>query len=122
MRRRRHGARRRLLPNLHGDFRPGLFVEAEIATGGGRAVRVAKSHLQYFDDIPCVFVPVAGGYAPRPLVLGTKDELYVAVLSGLTAGERIVTENAFYLKAELTNASGDAHAGHSHGPGASHTH
>ena len=111
-----------VLRNLHGDFRPGLFVQAEIAAGSVRAVVVAKENIQYIDDMACVFVPVPGGYVPRPVALGPADDGSVAVLSGLAAGERIVTENGFYLKAELTKASGDAHAGHSHGPGEGHSH
>ena len=69
-----------------------------------------ESAVQLVEDKPSVFVPVEGGYAPRAVMTGTKSGGFVEVRSGLTAGETIVTDGAFTLKAQLEkDAFGDGH-------------
>lgn len=101
-----------------GDLlKPGMFAEARIEGagpgGGGAVLAVPDEAVQTVDGKPAVFVPVKGEtniFAPRAVTLGRKVGDFVPVLSGLKAGEPIVTAGTFILKAEL--AKGEA--GHHH--------
>jgi len=48
-----------------------------------------------------VFVVDGVTFEARQVELGTRDNSYVQVLSGLSAGIRYVAANSFLLKAEL---------------------
>jgi len=104
-----------VLDNSARQFRPGMFVTANVLVEKrSTEVVVAKSSLQSVDDITCVFVRDDHGFELRPVELGLSNDELVEVVSGLTAGETIVTKNSFRLKAELEKASGAGHAGHGH--------
>lgn len=55
-----------------------------------------------------VFVQQGDYFEATPVLLGEKDEQWAEVISGLEAGQRYVSENSFYIKAEL----GKEGAGH----------
>lgn len=93
------------LPNPDGSWRPGLFVSARVRTGMSTAdVLVPKAAVQTFQGEPCVFVEDDGGFRLRPVTTGRSDAARVEITSGLKAGERFVTANAFTLKSELEKA------------------
>ena len=100
-----------IVENPDGSLRPGQYVTADLSVGTPeRVLRVPESAVQLVEDKPSVFVPVEGGYAPRAVMTGTKSGGFVEVRSGLTAGETIVTDGAFTLKAQLEkDAFGDGH-------------
>jgi cobalt-zinc-cadmium efflux system membrane fusion protein len=105
-----------VLPNPSGLWRPGLFISANIALEQTSTnATVEKSSIQYLEDKPCVFVLHGGQFEPRFLTLGWTNDRYVEIVSGLTAGETIVTKNSFRLKAEFMKRSmGDIGHGHVH--------
>ncbi len=104
-----------VLPNPDGEWRPGLFVSAEIAIETESTVPVVpKSAIQRIGQEPVVFVDAADGLRAVPVLLGRSNASHVEVLSGLAAGQRYVTEGAFELKAMITTSGLDAHAGHGH--------
>jgi RND family efflux transporter MFP subunit len=103
-----------ILDNTAGQFRPGMFVSADVQVEKHTAeVVVAKDSLQNVDDQTCVFVKDDHGFELRQVELGLSNDEFVEVVFGLESGEMIVTRNSFRLKAELEKAGG-AHAGHGH--------
>lgn len=104
-----------VLKNHSGKYRPGLFVTGRIRTQQGNdRVIVLKSSIQSVHDQTGVFVQGAGGFSFRPVTTGQTDQTHIEIFTGLSAGEKVVTQNAFHLKAEMTMGAADAHAGHGH--------
>lgn len=73
-------------------------------------VAVRLSALQRMDEQDVVFVQQGDYFEATPVTLGQRDEQWVEILSGLEAGQRYVTKNSFYIKAEL----GKEGASHEH--------
>jgi len=85
-------------------LRPGQFVNARLATTGQAAqvLSVPRSAVLQVEGEPSVFTVVGPGrYVARPVELGAHAGERVAVVRGLMAGDRIVTQGAFALKSEL---------------------
>lgn len=103
---------RALLANRDGLWRPGAAVKARIAVASTpAAVVVPLSALQTLEGREVVFVRTAAdSYAARAVTLGQRDARQVAVLSGLAAGEPVVVEQSYLIKADL----GKEAAGHAH--------
>ncbi|MGB2985975.1 MAG: efflux RND transporter periplasmic adaptor subunit [Phycisphaerae bacterium] len=104
-----------VLPNPDGSWRPGLFVTAEVSAGEDSAsILIPKTAVQRLDEESVVFLDTEEGLRATPIQLGRGHETHIEVLSGLSAGQRYVTEGAFELKAKLVTSDLDAHAGHGH--------
>lgn len=102
-----------ILDNPDGSIRPGLFVSARIGgLEGGEAIAVPTGAVQNYEDDSVVFVPVQGGFAPRPVMTGKESGGWVEILSGLQPGQNYVAEGAFTLKAQLEK--GGFESGHAH--------
>lgn len=104
-----------VLPNIGGQYRPGLFVTAEIfAEAATVDVLVPRQAVQSLEGQPCVFVPSEHGFEARFVSLGRSSRGAVEITSGLAAGEPFVTQGAFELKAAIVTAGLGSHAGHGH--------
>ena len=104
-----------IVENTSGELRPGTFVTADVLVNKRKAeLMVAKNILQDIDDDTCVFVQNEHNFEARPVTVGWSNDKYVEIISGLQAGEKIVTKNSFRIKAELEKAAGSGHAGHGH--------
>ena len=104
-----------ILDNTSGRLRPGTFITAEVLVEKRKAeLVVAKDILQDVDDETCVFIQNDHGFEAHPVTIGWSNDKYVEIVSGLQAGEKIVTKNSFRLKAELKKTAGGGHAGHAH--------
>ena len=104
-----------VLDNTSGRLRPGTFITAEVLVEKRKAdLVVAKDILQDMDDETCVFIQNDHGFEAHPVTIGWSNDKYVEIVSGLQAGETIVTKNSFRLKAELEKTAGGGHAGHGH--------
>ncbi|MHC4437282.1 MAG: efflux RND transporter periplasmic adaptor subunit, partial [Planctomycetota bacterium] len=104
-----------VLNNTSGALRPGTFVTADVLVDKAAAkIVVPRDVIQDINDKPTVFVKSDHGFEPRTVSLGRANDLNVEIVSGLRAGEQIVTKNSFRLKAELEKVAGGAHAGHGH--------
>jgi len=98
---------------LNGDglWRPGAAVRARIVVASTPAALVVPlSALQTLDGQEVVFVRDAQTYTARPVQLGARDAQQVAVTSGLTAGEQVVVQQSYVIKADI----GKAGAAHEH--------
>jgi cobalt-zinc-cadmium efflux system membrane fusion protein len=93
---------RAVVQNPDGLLLPGLFVTGRLFVEQVDApVAVLSSAIQTVDGKTVVFVADGAIFQARQVELGTRDNSYVQVLSGLNAGNRYVAANSFLLKAEL---------------------
>lgn len=78
-------------PNPGGVLKPGMFVEARLATETrGNAVVVPEDAVQPLRTANIVWAVVDGKASRRVVQLGTRSQGSVEVLSGLQAGELVV--------------------------------
>ncbi len=97
------------LANPDRAWRPGLFVNVDVLSGqtGAAAVTVDSEAIQTLEDKQVVFVKVAGGFQPRPVVLGRGDGKTTEIVQGLKAGTPYAAAGSFVLKAELGKGSAE---------------
>ncbi len=86
----------------------GMFAEVRFQTGtsatAGDELMVASAAVQRIGERAIVFIPKegqAGKYEVRDVQLGGETEGYLRVLSGLNAGDGVVTKGSFTLKTRL---------------------
>jgi cobalt-zinc-cadmium efflux system membrane fusion protein len=102
---------RATIRNDDGQWRPGAAVRARVTVRERQAaLAVPVSALQSFEGETVVFVREGDHYAPRIVKLGERDADNAEVLDGLKAGEDIVVEQSYLIKADLEKES----AGHEH--------
>lgn len=96
------------LRNPQGAWRPGLYVTASVL-GGPQPVALAVplSAVHTVEGRPNVFRAVDGGFRAVAVKTGRADGQHVEILEGLQAGDRVATDNAFILKAELGKSSAE---------------
>ena len=100
---------RATLANADGLWRPGSAVKARITVAQQPAdLVVPLSALQNFRDWDVVFVRVGDTYEVRPVKLGKRDATHVEILSGLKAGDAVVVEQSYLIKADIEK-SGASH-------------
>lgn len=92
-----------VVPNPGTRLRPGMFVSAHIAEPTTRdALFVPEDALQDINGLQVVFVSSDGqSFQARTVNLGTRSQGKVEIVSGLRAGDRIVVNGAFMVKAEM---------------------
>lgn len=102
---------RATVDNADGLWRPGAAVRARIVVASTPAdIVVPLTALQSMDGRDVVFVREGETYQARPVALGARDARQVAVSAGLQAGEEVVVEQSYTVKADI----GKAGAGHEH--------
>ncbi|MFW2358190.1 efflux RND transporter periplasmic adaptor subunit [Hydrogenophaga sp.] len=97
--------------NQDGRLKPEMFASATIETGGTRppALSVPSGSIVLMQGQPTVFVVGKNGYDERAIVPGEKLSGRTVVSSGLMAGDQVVVEGAYALKARLLKSQiGDA--------------
>ena len=95
--------------NQDGKLRPGMSATAGVPVGESSSLVLAVpvAAVQRVRDRWCVFVPKDGStYEVREIGRGRDLGADVEVLSGLKAGERIVIDGAFLLKAQAEKSEG----------------
>ncbi|BDW82269.1 metal transporter [Erythrobacter sp. Dej080120_24] len=94
-------------------LQPGAFLQARIRPSGetdATSISVPESAVQMVEGREVVFVRTRTGFRAMPVVTGSRSGGRIVIESGLQNGQRIATENAFLLKAEL----GKEEAEHGH--------
>lgn len=100
---------RATLDNADGRWRPGAAVQARVTVSEDRvALAVPLSALQRLRDQDVVFVRIDDDYEARALTLGRRDGANVEVLDGLAAGDAVVIEQSYLVKADIEK-SGASH-------------
>lgn len=85
----------------------GVQVRLHAQAGAAEGVIVPEDAVQNLDGRDTLFVRTAQGFVPRPVRVGARSGGLAQVLSGVAAGERIATRNAFLLKAEAKKNAGE---------------
>ena len=93
------------VPNPGGRLRLGMYVTMMFAGAGGqRQVVVPRTAVQSIGNQSVVFLPVAGDagtFLRRIVRLGPATGDFYVVLEGLRAGDTVVTDGSFLLRAEV---------------------
>lgn len=98
------------LPNRDRTLRPGMSATAWLPLGDEKGVllTVPSAALQRVRDRWCVFVPRSDStFEIRPVGRGRDLAGEVEIVSGLKAGEMVVVDGAFLLKAETEKSAGE---------------
>lgn len=97
------------IANANGLWRPGSAVRARVTVELQPVVlAVPLSALQRMDERDVVFVREGERYSARPVRIARRDARRMEVVSGLKAGEQVVVEQSFLIKADIEK-SGAAH-------------
>ncbi len=100
-----------VLPNAGGRWPPGLFVTVRLELERARvAVAVPEAAIVRTREGAAVFRVHGERFELTPVQTGRSDGRFTEIVSGLAAGDSVVTANAFVLKSEL----GKGEAGHEH--------
>ena len=100
------------------QLRLGMYVDVSVARAATQdAVLIPRGALQAVGDRQVVYVAGQrpGEFAERSVEVGDVAGDHVQILSGLRAGELVVTEGAYYLRAQRDPSPGAAapsHHGH----------
>ncbi len=96
---------RATLANTDGRWRPGAAVRARVTVSESPvALRVPLAAVQRADGQDVVYVREGDRYTSRPVTLGARDGVNVAVTAGLQAGEHVVVEQSYLIKADIGKA------------------
>jgi membrane fusion protein (multidrug efflux system) len=83
---------RAIIPNEDGLLRPGMFMSVQLQRDRGEVVVVPEQSIVPEGGRQFVFVVADGTAEKRQVVLGRRIPGFVAVESGLEAGESVITE------------------------------
>ena len=98
-----------LVANPDGRLRPGMSASARLPIGDSttRILTVPSGALQRINDAWVVFIPKdAGHFEVRGVGRGRDLDGQVEIVQGLKAGDRVVVDGSFVLKAEAEKARG----------------
>lgn len=98
------------VPNPDGKLKPEMFATVAIGTGASaKALLVPEDAVLLLQGQPTVFVAENGGFESRAIEVGERTQGYVVLKSGVAAGESVVVNGAYALKARLLKSQiGDA--------------
>jgi len=88
---------------------PGETLQVRIPprTATADTIVVPEEAVQTVDGRDSVFLQTDSGFAVRHVAVGSRSAGQASIVSGLQAGQRIATRNAFLLKAELGKGAED---------------
>jgi Cu(I)/Ag(I) efflux system membrane fusion protein len=97
----RTGKVRITLPNRSMELLPAMYANAEIQVALGQRLVVPEEAVVYTGRHRLVFVDLGDGrLRPQAVELGIKHEGYYEILSGIKAGDMIVTSGNFLVTSE----------------------
>ncbi|MGA2475407.1 MAG: efflux RND transporter periplasmic adaptor subunit [Terriglobia bacterium] len=97
----RTGTVRMEFPNPELKLKPGMFVNVELHKSFGRQLTVPVDAVIDSGTRQVVFVDLGkGAFAPREVKVGERTQDYLAILSGLRAGDHVVTRANFLIDSE----------------------
>lgn len=95
-----------VVDNPDHKLKPEMFVNVKIALGSQQALMVPKAAVQEEDQKKLVFVPQGDDkFKETPIEVGAEYGGRLQVLSGLKAGDTVVTKGSYDLKAQARKGS-----------------
>jgi len=96
------------IPNNQGLIRPGMQAYIAILSGDNQALAVPASSVLTDGNGSKVWIKNAdGSFSPEMVKLGPGNRTYTRVLSGLNAGDIVVTNGAYLLNSEAIFKNGN---------------
>ncbi len=97
------------VPNPHGRLKPHMYATVAFGTGDVRStLAVPAQAVQELEGKPVVFIAEESGkFSVRAIELGIEADGWREILSGVQAGERIVTTGSFLLKSEVAKPAAE---------------
>jgi membrane fusion protein, heavy metal efflux system len=96
--------------NARGDLRLGMYADVAISAGESRArIMIPRSAIQQIANHSVVYLADSkqpGRFVERAVTLGASSREQVEVVSGLQAGDIVVTEGSFFVRAERERLGG----------------
>ena len=97
----RTGKLRIELPNPDGRLRANMFAEVEIMLGGAPVVQVPEGAVIDTGDRQVVILDLGEGrFRPEPVIVGRKGGGMIEIVSGIEAGDTVVSAATFLIDAE----------------------
>ena len=97
-------------------LKPNMFATADLSVqtrSAAQGVVLPADAVQRVDGVDAVFIEQGPGrFVLRPVSVDARSSDRVQLASGVTLGERVVTQGAFALKSELEK--GELGEGHAH--------
>ena len=96
-----------VLDNPRGELKPEMYATVELIAGGtAEALYVPQEAIQEMNGHPIVFVAGEPGKVhARAVQTGSRANGAIAIVSGLSAGDRVVSRGAFLLKSEMLKST-----------------
>lgn len=89
------------LRNPDGRLKPGMYATVRLSAAVGETLTVPLTAVLYSGERAVVFVDMGGGeLMPHEVVVGIRGAEHVEVVSGVEAGQRVVTSAQFLLDSE----------------------
>lgn len=104
-------------PNPHKRLRPAMYTETTFMLNQGKGLTVPNDAVLVTGKQSIVWVQVQGEankFAARRVTLGAKFDGKVQILSGVSAGEKVVARGGFLLDSERQLRGGTGSEGHQH--------
>jgi membrane fusion protein, copper/silver efflux system len=96
------------IPNPQGLIRPGMLAYISIGGSGNHSLAVSESAILTDSKGSMVWVKnIDGSFSPRMIKTGPGNGNFVPILSGLIAGDVVVTNGAYLLNSEATFKNGN---------------
>ena len=89
------------IPNKDFKIKPNMYAEMFVNTGIAHVLAIPTDAVEKFGDYNFAYVKVAPHtYEERRVETGKKNDLYTEIISGVKAGEEVVTRGSFELLGE----------------------
>lgn len=89
------------IPNKDFKIKPNMYAEMLVNTGVAHVLAIPTDAVEKFGDYNFAYVKIAPHtYEERKVETGKKNDQYTEVISGVKAGEKVVTRGSFELLGE----------------------
>lgn len=89
------------IPNKNFKIKPNMYAEMFVNTGVAHVLAIPTDAVEKFGDYNFAYVKIAPHtYEERKVETGKKNDQYTEVISGVKAGEEVVTRGSFELLGE----------------------
>lgn len=96
------------IPNVRGAIKPGMLAYISVISSGQKVLAIPVSAIISTGKGNIVWIKNAdGSFSMRQVNLGTGNQVYTPVFSGLSAGDLVVTNGAYLLNSEYIFKNGD---------------